>query len=357
MKEWYSPRGADETLMSFTHSNAEHYIRRERWFVALFLICACLPMAHFVHEAWFQVTHLFGVDAPFSQNTHLLYAPDVYRIAMPAIGRALTRLLGIHESATTAALLDFILAFAALYLFYRLAVDSLSAEPGKRPVRILGLGLFLAFVQFPIDWVVPWQRPETTPSALFIAVALSCLVRARRSAWWLILLLAATVFQGFVRADVALFFSVALFGLSFCGSLLEPFGSRLTNAATGAGMVLITGSIQAYLQFVRYPHRSYTPGTAVVQGWNNLKLHSQANFIAALLPFLLIAGLMIVKRFRLDAVGALVTVASALYFVLWFTVGSLSEVRIFVPFMMALCVVAARSSTEFLMGEPASQGE
>lgn len=272
---------------------------------------------------------------------------------MPALGRLLLKLFHLKEPSIVAAGLDFVFAFSALYLFYLLAVGNLPLTPAKLQGRTVVVALFLAFIQSPINWVVPWQRPETLPSALLLALALFCLASARKNGIWPVLLLAATACQAFVRSDVPFVFGISLVLMALGKrSIFEEFGTRSINLFMGACIVLIAGGVQAYLQFVRYPHLSYWPGIDLIQLKNNLHLHNLSNCMLALSPFLLLAGYLIAKRIRIGAVEALVAASSVLYFLLWFTVGVVGEVRIFVPFLMALNVVAARVSASFLTDTP-----
>jgi hypothetical protein len=337
-----------------------NYLKKERAFVKAFLFLVCLTVAHFVHNGWFVSIAELAQHPPvegtpiyslFSVTPQPLHAPEAYRVAIPALGRFLLRAFHLEDPSVVAAGLDFIFASSALYLFYRVAVDGLPIAGAKVRDRMLVVGLLLAFFQFPIAWIVPWQRPETLPSALFLAVALFCLVRARRSGVWTVLVLASTGVQAFVRTDVPFVFGIALVVMSFWGETLSEFGSRSANLAKGVCIVLIAGGVQAYLQFIRYPHLHYWPGTKVVQLLGNLQLHNLSNFTIAALPFLLLAVSLMVKRVHLEAVDALVAASSALYLILWFSVGAVDEVRLAVPFMLALSVVAARTSSSFLTND------
>jgi hypothetical protein len=66
------------------------------------------------------------------------------------------------------------------------------------------------------------------------------------------------------------------------------------------------------------------------------------------LPFLLFSIVLIVKRPPLNLMDKVVIVSSILYLPLWITVGSVSEVRIYVPFLFALSMVVAKVSASFL---------
>src|SRR5665213_172208 len=313
-------------------------VRRERMFVGIFLFAVCLTLAYFVRTAWSAGANPTGRS---DQPAAVLYAPDAYRVAMPALADLLQRVHAGNRPSMSG-LCDFCFFFAALFLLYRLTVDDLMAPDVGLPERTAVVAIFLAFLQFPIAWVIPWQRPETAPTALYLAFALFCVSRASRRGRWFVLLLAATVLQGFVRSDAPFVFGVALLLMSFGGDKLRPFGSRLSSALKAGLVAAVAAGVQMVLQFIRFPHLAYPPGTAVVQLSNNLHPHNLWPFGIALFPFLLLAAFLIYRRPRLRSIDALAVASAGLYLPLWFTVGRSAEVRIFVPFMMALCMVAAR---------------
>jgi hypothetical protein len=234
------------------------------------------------------------------------------------------------------------------------AVAGFSATSGRLKERLLVVGFFLAFLQFAIPWVVYRQRPETMPTALFLAIALYALTRSNEGAIWSLILLVAAAFQAFVRADVPFAFGIGLALASLMGGTLSEFGSRSSTLLKGMGIALVSGGAQAYLQLVRFPHLTYWPGTNVVQWRNNLGFHYAANCFVALLPYLVVGFLLMIKRVRLDAVDTVIVVVSAIYLAMWFSVGLLDEVRIYVPFMMALSVVAAKFSASCILGSDSS---
>jgi len=318
-------------------------VKKERSFVCVFLLLICLVMAHAVHTGWVVSEHEIRVHPPkegtpftplFQASTH---PPDAYRMAMPALGQFVMRYTPLHSAPAVAAVFDFLSGFAACYLFYRLAVDGLAES------RFAAV-LFLAMVQFALAWVVPWQRPETMPTSLYVAVTLFSLVRVRRSAWWGLLIVGVTVLQGFVRTDVPLVLGVSMIVVGAWGHELERFGSRRVLMSAGGVAVVISAAIQAYLRYVRFPglHRWPADQEILTLGHNLSHVHSVVTGGVSLLPFALFAGWLIWKRPRLDALDLLVLVASALYLVVWLNAGYLSEARIFVPFMLALCSVAAK---------------
>jgi hypothetical protein len=321
-------------------------LKQERFVTGAFLFCLCLQLAHFVHTAWFF--YLPQITASPAAHPAVLYAPAAYRLALPFLIGWVGRAFHIHDSAAVMAAFDLITGFIALYLLYRLTVTFSPGEqetPSNRVIRIL---CFLAVIQFPLAWVVPWQRPETLPSTLFLAISLFSLAHIQTDKRWFLPLMAAALCQAFIRADVPFIFGVAVFlvGLGACFKHEIRAGRQYLIA--GALIAFLSAAAQAYLQFIRYPHLSYPPDTQVIQLRSNLTPHNIEIFILALLPFLLFSIVLIVKRPPLNLMDKVVVVSSILYLPLWFTVGSISEVRIYVPFLFALSMVVAKISASFL---------
>jgi len=338
------------------------YLRKERLFVGFFLFSICCNLAHLIHQAWFEF-QVLSADDPlgnkalyflFPTTPKPLHAPEAYRLAIPALGRFFLQMFRLKDPSVVAGALDFVFGFFALYFFYRVATDGLSITKGERTKRTLVVAMLLAFVQFPMAWVIPRQRPETLPTAFFLASALFCLARVRRGAIWTGLLLAVAVWQSFVRGDVVLVFGAALVLMSLWGGTLDELGPRSHNVLRGVCITVIAAGVQGYLQLVRYPHLSYWPGVEVVQFRHNLNLHQLGDWTVALFPFLVLAAYLMLKRVPLRAVDAIVIASSILYLPAWFSVGVIAEVRIYVPFMLALSLVAARTASSYLTQDDAT---
>jgi hypothetical protein len=263
------------------------YIWWERNCVRVFLIAIFITLAHFVHGEYFMGDGLrpIATTTPvyylFKPAPAPLHAPESYRVAIPALGKFLVRVLHSHHPSIVAGALDFLFGTLACYLLYQVVIAGFGSPGTRLKERALAVALFLAFVQFTIPWVVPWQRPETLPTALYIAVALFCLIRSSQGVAWSALLLVATAVQGFVRADVPFALGIALALASLMGDTLKDFGTRRATLVKGIAVAAIGGGVQCYLQFVRFPHLSYWPGTSVVQFRNNLGLHNLSNLLLA----------------------------------------------------------------------------
>jgi hypothetical protein len=312
-------------------------LQREKFFVRAFLFCCAIALAHFIHIAW-----LGYVEAPPGANVP---EPDL-RIAMPFVLSHLTRLLHPHDGTLVVTATDFISAYLAFDILYTLTVAGLRPAGTKSPRRLLVIALFLAFLQFPISFVVPWQRPETLPSTLYLAVSLLCLHRARQSSLWTVLLLLAATMETLVRADVAFAFGGALLLMSLVKDTLTAFGSRSANIARAIGILAISGSFQAYMQLVKFRDFPYQKGSPILA---NLNPHLLTVFFSATFPFFLTAYLLFRQRHRFNAIEAMAVCVSLVYFPLYFCLGVIGEVRIYVPFLFCLCVPAARITASYLL--------
>ena len=323
-----------------------NYLKREKFFTGVFLAIVSFSIARTMRHGWID---LCGGVCPVSLAPYqATYAPEAYRIGVPALTRWLNIALHFKDATISLALVDFVSVFSALIIFSYFAVEAPTSFAGNRYKRLLKLAMFLAFIQFPIGYVYFHQRPETLPATFFIAFALFCLSRARRSPLWMLLLFAETATQAFMRADVPFIFGVATILLSLFPGILSGFGSRSATLIRGFGVTLIAGGIQAYLAFIRFPDKHYGPEHAVVLHLN-LNATSLSLLLLSILPFALIAALVILHHIRLSSAEALILTASTIYVPVWFTVGLVAEVRIFVPFLLALCVVAARVSVAYLL--------
>jgi len=310
---------------------------REKVWAAAFIAMVSLVLTRAVRAGWMALCHGPCVASPVMMFPST--APEAYRIGIPYLLHAVTLALHLHDVTYANALVDFACCFTTLCVLSCLAVQKLAGH-----VRRLTLVLFLALIQFPLAWVVFQQRPETMPTALFVAVAL-LLVSKGSGKLWTGCLLVAALLQAFVRADVPFLFGVALV---LVGAFYRGFS--LTNVLRGTGIALIAGGVQACLQFVWFPHLKYETGSPIMFH-QNLRVDHLTAFMVALLPFLCMAFLLWRHHRQLNETDVLVVVASLLYLPLWFTVGVVQEVRIFVPFLLALCVAGAKVSGRFLLPE------
>jgi hypothetical protein len=311
--------------------------QRERFVTAIFLFLICVQLAHFVHNGWFAYEQ--GLSAPNYVAPPPQYA-DLYRIAVPALVRFVREVLHFNDAPIILAVLDLVTGFFALYLLYLLTVDLPVQEPNRPKDRAVKILIFLAIIQFPITWVIPLQRPETMPSSLYLALSLCCLVKMKDQPLWSLLILATTVVQAFGRTDVPLVFGIAL-GLIGLWALFKPVldtrpATIRAYILTGALVTLIAGGIQSRLTYL-HPHLSLD-----IQLKPNLTLHGLQILAISLSPYALFLLFLMVRRPALNLVERVVILAALLYLPIFFTFGAVAEVRIYVPFMLIMSMVAAR---------------
>jgi len=171
-------------------------------------------------------------------------------------------------------------------------------------------------------------------------VALVCgeMVRSRLLACFLLVCLGWM--QGFIRADVAVVLHAGFFlAILFNGKAVPPMG-RMWQAGTSLLAALVAGCVQLYLMFLRFPNAKYGP-EGVIQLAANVHPEMWLTMLLALLPFWLLSGSILKKRYRPDPVTVMLLTSSLLYLLLWATVGLLDEVRIFLPFAFALMPATA----------------
>jgi hypothetical protein len=305
-------------------------------------------MAHAVHNGWYS--YLNEVRAhPGQARVEINHAPEGYRIGIPILVHLVTRVTSIQDTALIAAGFDFISGFFACYLLFLTAVNFLPEIDAMVPRRVLVSVLFLAIIQFPMAWVVPWQRQETLPTTLYLSVVFYLFVRMKRDLWGVLAILAVTAIQCFFRTDVPFCLGVAIVLLSLLPGTSNDFWLRRWLFSLGCLVALVSAGIQASLQYVFIPNLPRWPGVPLIMvGINFHNRHSLFIFFIAMLPFLLFAAFLAIRRPALHLVDKLILIVSTLYLLVWFAGGILSEVRLFVPFMFALSMVGAKVLSSYL---------
>lgn len=337
--------------------------RKERRLVALYLLFASLTLAHAVYltygvyfaevtgphpgltqQAYYALhnTIALSADHPLFHGTD--HAPNQYRIGIPWLARTLARPLGLAKFYILYTVFDLACALAAGWLCYLalLRSDLFAALPeARRPLAVVAL---LAAFPWPLAWVVGWQRPETLPSALYLLATLAMLDRVRERKLWIAAIAAATAWQSSVRTDIpaVLGAAVLLLGLASGPASRRIFGSRKLCLGLGAVLAGTAVAAQLCLQKILFPHALYPPDTPVFEFAANLAPRRLIPFAIALLPWAFIVALALRLRSRLQPLDWLPILAGSLYLPLWWTVGVVGEVRLFVPFLLAIVVLAAK---------------
>lgn len=312
--------------------------RLERFVTSIFLFLICLQEAHFAHEGWFVYFQTAAKVPP-----HPIQYADAFRTGIPALTHLVKSIFHIYDVPIIFGIFDLIAGFLALYFLYLLTVHFAPGEPASPKDRALRILAFLAILQFPMAWIVPWQRPETLPSTLFLGICLYCLTKIATNPVWSLPMLAATFLQIFARTDVPFIFGIAIALVGLWAVLKQGSRTARSYIVMGGLLVLISGGFQAYLNFL-HPHLPLD-----IQLRPNLSFHNLQVGVIALLPFILFFVFVIVKRPPLHLLDKAAIVSSLLYLPVYFVLGVTSEVRIYAPFLLIMSMVAARVSASFLI--------
>jgi len=269
-------------------------------------------------------------------------APEQYRIGIPWLLLHMDALLHLHtyQSATLLTTIPF---FFALQLLYAILNRSRALAALAQADRNTILCLHLALLQLPCYWITVFPRPETMPTVFTVAAAayLLSVPRPRSSALRALLFLPLCIAQAFLRADVACVLAL----VAFCLSLRPVPGlalSRRLLATTGLASCFAAGGIQFYLMRVVYPQAHYKSHDEPFQLISNFThAHHYVSMALALGLFLYVV--LLYRRFAPHMLFAdhFLLLAALVYLPLWLVLGIASEVRIFVPFLVAVSPAAA----------------
>ena len=326
---------------------------RECLLVAVFVLFT--SFSYFLIQYDRMRTENFGLESWVRNILNgIVSAPIQYRIALPL----LMHFLEIHahirpnQSLPLIVALSDALALTLLYLLFRHSRQVVDALPSHRFVL---LGFFLAATQFPIMWIIPWDRSETLPTAFYLAAVVLLIVHRSRIPFAIVCLLVTllSLAQALVRSDVPVALGAAVL---LAAALNIPFSRPRSHIAIlGLLCSAIGGAVQLYLQRIAYPNATYSPTTPRFQLLANLNLlHPPLHipiFLTALLP--LIVSLVLLRRHHLplDPSDKLVLLVCLVYLPIWVTMGLVAEVRIFVPFLFLASPTIAKLWGAFLFNQ------
>ena len=150
-------------------------------------------------------------------------------------------------------------------------------------------------------------------------------------------MLLLSAIQGFIRADVI--FAAHLGVLLVCVTRAgDGFAlPRWMQAATSVLAVLIAGGVQFYLMHIVYPGASYGSTRVFQLGHNLTEPIGMVPFVLFLMPWgWLMLTLSPRRTTGVDASSWGLLAGSAIYVAMWVVVGRIEEVRIFLPYAVAL---------------------
>lgn len=273
-------------------------------------------------------------------------APQQYRIGVLKAAELVCRFshLGLRHAIT---LIDLIAALGAVFLL----LSCLERMPAYRAASLPGKGfacaVYLVLVQFYFGWAIWFQRPETFTTALSVALLL-WLMTARNTGTptsrYVVsitgTLLVACV-QALVRADVVLTLEAGVILLCLANKLTGTALPRWLQAATSMCAILLAGGVQIYIMHVLYPHATYGDVKMFQLKMNLLNPFGIFPFCLFMTPFFYLLYRVPDGRLSFDRPSLLLLPGSILFLGLWCLFGRIDEVRIMLPYTLALAPLLA----------------
>jgi hypothetical protein len=279
-------------------------------------------------------------------------APQQYRVAIVWLAHALAVHLHIKLRMAFASI-DLLSSLIAVLVLFSVLEHTDAYREASRLGRWLGAAVFVFLINWFLGWLLWLQKPETLPAALFVALMLWLWQPGRqptRPAARAVALIALTLLLSTFRADIACLLNVGI--LLFV--LTQP-GLPLSLPRSLAGAVSFIGALSAIaaqliLMFAFFPHANYGR-TKVRQLVPNL-VHATRwpPFVLFLLPLAWMAVQVARRKYTRDTAGLALLTGAALFGLLWFCIGEIDEVRVFLPFAFALAPLTAEMA--ILRAEP-----
>ncbi len=308
--------------------------------LANFFLFAILLATAFLNNWEYRRGFQVKPDAYLDVVRGAAHAPDQYRVGVidPAVSIARHGGLLLENVLTV---VDFVAVAAALCLLLSLLRRSDSYAAAKDAGRVAAEVTFLLLAEYYLVWLLWYHRPETLTAAALLAAGSYLITRplaAGGMGRWLAGtgLILVTAAQSLVRADVALTFNLGILIVA----LLQPKATfampRRQMAATAAGGACTAAAIQYLLMHRIFPNAGYGD-TPVFQLRHNLVNYvGYLPFFVFMAPVLWTAWQALGKRLKVSAPDASLLIGSFIFVGMWAVVGVLQEVRIFMPFALAL---------------------
>jgi hypothetical protein len=270
-------------------------------------------------------------------------APEQYRIGVKLAAWWMVEHLG-WGFRHGFVLMDVAGTLTAVFLLYALLRRKQAVRNASPELQWFASAAFVALACFYLAWANSFFRPETLPTVGFVAVMVWLwsswkTAQSRSKEFGIALaLIAASFLQAWIRADVP----VAL----NAGMLLACLMRREKSVATGRAWKIVVGvlcvviaaAVQLYLMKVKYPHATYGPIPVLMIRHSWRRPLNLPPFICFMVPVVWTFVQFWRQRaaWSGDEVDSGLVIASVMYLLLWGVMGKLNEVRIFVPFALAL---------------------
>jgi hypothetical protein len=308
-----------------------------RWLLILFLVGLCSRGYGFYNQTLKSDP---GTWTSVLEGT--ADAPEQYRVGVVFAANWMTHLLPLRLSQAFGSL-DLLGSIVAVLLLHSLLLRSRIYRHASLPLQWFGSAAFVALTFYLLDWSDWYRRVTTLPTAYLVVLMLWLWTppaegAAPRSRWVSALgFFFVVIAQAFVRADVALLVCIGVLlacVLPKCAQQLSlPRGPAALVSAVTAASVL---AVQIYLMRVRYPHATYGGVPVFMLAHDYWRITDWASCLIFLAPFLWTLTQAIRQRWACEGADLAFLIAAAGYACLWVSLGRLDEVRIFLPFALAL---------------------
>jgi len=316
--------------------------------LSIFILLAALSS---VFLDYWEYSRSFHADPDIWASTlrGVAPAPAQYRVGVLKAAEFLTlhTPLAMRHALT---LIDFAALLIAAFTLRALLLRSATWRSVSAAAQWFAAAAFLLLFEYSLQWLTWYQRPETLTIAALLALSLwLSTVRLPGPAGTLLTvagIIALGILQGFTRADVGVVFHLSV-------ALVCLFSKRTQPAALPrwipffASLVAATcaAAVQLYLMRIVYPHATYG-STPVYQLALNLTDHIRiVPFALFLAPTIWLVMQIARHRFRPQPAQTGLLLASAIFVGMWCVLGRIDEVRIFLPFALALTPLTVEAAT------------
>jgi hypothetical protein len=286
-------------------------------------------------------------------------APAQYRIGVVFVAGFLGKLSHGHLAIRhSLALVDLVFLGIGLPLTLVLIARTRFYRAASYPLQCTTHFVAILLMLFYLSWTFWYHKPETIANFGSLAIAAALLAEWRRitppvAALGLILI---SAYLGCVRADsgFSLNLGILLAALLPGESALRP-GRGMKIVAGLAGLIAVVG-VEYYIKHKMFPGNPFSD--PLFQLVRNLK--SPLNLfcvIFALSPYFVVVRLAGKHWSRLEEWERALVIASVVEFAFFFIVAKVDEVRVFLPYAMALLPTSAALLCREITGQAVGDGQ
>ncbi len=308
--------------------------RAVRW-IFLALLCSICFLDYWGYSAEFHKNPGGNMDIVAGQAA----APQQYRVLIVRTAWLLLQHTPIAFRYSFA-LFDLLAGAAAGLILLKLIERSAAFRRAGSAGRWFGYAAFLFLFAYYLLWLQWYQRPETLPTTCFVAAMLFLLSWRTSKAINLLaiacLTLLVSFLQALTRADVAVCFYVGVFLYAALNRGAAMPASRLFNICLSAVASALAAGTQWLLMHRVYPHATYGDTPVVQLRMNLLEPLRIAAFVLFTAPVFYTLLAAVRRRDVYEPAMMALCVSTALFLSLWIVLGKIDEVRIFIPFAVAL---------------------